>query len=405
VPIRVAYLVNQYPAVSHTFVRREIEALERRDAEVVRISIRPMSAGAMPDPRDRAELTKTKALLQHGAAGLVPALEQTMRKHPVRFARALELTTKTGMRSERGLLRNYAYLAEACALRELCEREAVQHVHAHFGTNSAAVAMLCRELGGPSYSFTAHGPEEFDKPDLIHLRAKIERSAFVVGVSSFGRSQLYRHCDLAHWSKVKVVRCGVDDAFLAREPAPVPSAKRLVCVGRLCEQKGQLLLVEAAAQLAREGLDFELVLVGDGPMRKEVEALADKEGVRERVRITGWASGDVVRSEIEGARALVLPSFAEGLPVVIMEALALGRPVITTYIAGIPELVADGICGYLVPAGSRSDTANAMRKVLEAEPKTLTKLGLEGRARVREMHDAQTNADVLLGHFKAAIAG
>lgn len=400
---RIAYLVNQYPAVSHTFVRREIEGLERRDVQVVRVSIRAMREDAMPDPRDRQELAKTTALLEHGAKGLVPALEETMRKHPVRFARALELTTRTGMRSERGLLRNYAYLAEACALRELCEREAVQHVHAHFGTNSAAVAMLCRELGGPTYSFTAHGPEEFDKPDLIHLREKIERSAFVVGVSSFGRSQLYRHCDLAHWPKVKVVRCGVDDAFLTREPTAVPSSKRLVCVGRLCEQKGQLLLVEAAAQLAREGLEFELVLVGDGPMRKDVEALAAREGITDRIRITGWASGDVVRSEIEGARALVLPSFAEGLPVVIMEALALSRPVVTTYIAGIPELVADGVCGYLVPAGSREDAARAMRKVLEATPDALTKMGVEGRARVREMHDAQRNADVLLAHFKEAI--
>jgi colanic acid/amylovoran biosynthesis glycosyltransferase len=210
---------------------------------------------------------------------------------------------RTGLRSERGLLRNFAYLAEACALVEELARRNVRHVHAHFGTNSAAVAMLARELGGPSYSFTVHGPEEFDKPDLIALRAKIARAAFVVGVSSFGRSQLYRYCEAQHWDKLQVVRCGLDQSYVERAPTPVPDVARFVSVGRLCEQKGQLLLVEAAAQLQREGRSFELVLVGDGPMRAEVEALIAREGLAERVRITGWASGEVVQSEIEAARA------------------------------------------------------------------------------------------------------
>jgi colanic acid/amylovoran biosynthesis glycosyltransferase len=398
--MRVAYLTNQYPSVSHTFIRREIEGLEALGASVERFSVRPMPAAGLPDARDRQELERTYALLARGAKALLPSVARVSLRRPDAFARAELLTVRTGLRSERGLLRNFAYLAEACALVEGLARRNVRHVHAHFGTNSAAVAMLARELGGPSYSFTVHGPEEFDKPDLIALRAKIARAAFVVGVSSFGRSQLYRYCEAQHWDKLQVVRCGLDQSYVERAPTPVPDVARFVSVGRLCEQKGQLLLVEAAAQLQREGRSFELVLVGDGPMRAEVEALIVREGLAERVRITGWASGEVVQSEIEAARAFVLPSFAEGLPVVIMEALGRGRPVISTYIAGIPELVQDGECGWLVPAGSAAAVAQAMRKALDASPARLTAMGQHGYARVCEMHDAKTNAQTLLDLFE-----
>jgi glycosyltransferase involved in cell wall biosynthesis len=397
--MRVAYVVNRYPAVSHTFIRREIEGLEAEGIEVVRVSVRPTPPADMPDPRDQAEASRTRVLLEHGAKSLLPAVERTARRTPVQLARALDLTRRIGVRSSSGLLKTGAYLAEACALREICEETGVDHVHAHFGTNPAAVAMLCHALGGPTYSFTVHGPEEFDRPELLHLREKIADAAFVVGVSSFGRSQLYRWTDLREWSKVEVVRCGVDASFLEGEPTPVPAAPRLVCVGRLCEQKGQLLLVEAAAILAREGLDFELVLVGDGEMRADVERRAAERGVTSRIRITGWATGDQVRAELLGARAMVLPSFAEGLPVVIMEALALGRPVLTTYIAGIPELVTNGEHGWLFPAGSSEAAADAMRACLTATPETLSAMGRAGRARVAEMHDSRRNAAALAKCF------
>lgn len=398
--MRVAYLVNQYPSISHTFIRREIEGLEKFGCEVVRYSLRPMSDKVLPDPADRRELGKTYALLGRGGRALLPAVARMAALHPAAFARAEQLTASIGVRSERGLLRNHAYLVEACALVELLQEHQVRHVHAHFGTNSAAVAMLAHELGGPSYSFTVHGPEEFDKPDLIALREKIARAAFVVGVSSFGRSQLYRYCAGAEWSKVHVVRCGVDADFVAQPPSPVPTAPRFCSVGRLSEQKGQLLLVQAAAQLKREGRQFELVLVGDGPMRGEIEALIAREQLAGQVSITGWASGAEVRAQIEAARAFVLPSFAEGLPVVLMEALGRGRPVITTYIAGIPELVQDGVNGWLVPAGSVAHVADALRAALEATPERLQQLGQQGYERVRQMHDADANARHLATLFE-----
>ncbi len=398
--MRIAYLVNQYPSISHTFIRREIEGLEQLGAEVVRFSMRPMSRDALPDPADRLEREKTTALLEHGGAALLPSVARLAASRPAAFARAQSLTFAVGKRSDSGLLRNFAYLVEACALVEALARDPVDHLHAHFGTNSAAVAMLTRVLGGPSYSFTAHGPEEFDKPDLLGLREKIAHAAFVVGVSSFGRSQLYRYCDAEQWDKVQVVRCGVDQSYVQRAPTPLPERPRFVSVGRLCEQKGQLLLVKAAAKLVHEGHVLELVLVGDGPMRSEVERVIARERIGEHVRITGWASGETVQREIEDARVFVLPSFAEGLPVVLMEALGRGRPVISTYVAGIPELVRDNECGFLVPAGSVDAVADAMRRALASSTEQLTNMGAAGYQRVRELHDARTNAGILLGLFE-----
>ena len=399
--MNVAYLVNQYPTVSHSFIRREIAGLEAEGVRVSRFSIRDTS-GSLVDPEDEKELSRTRVILKAGAGRLLAGFCMAALTRPIRFARALALTLRIGCRSDRGLLRHFAYLAEACLMLKWLRESETEHVHAHFGTNAPTVAMLCRLLGGPPFSFTVHGPHAFDKPKFLAMREKIARAAFVVAVSSFGRSQLLRWCGHEDWPKVHVVHCGVDGKFLAEPETPLPPEARLVCVGRLCEQKGQLLLVEAAGRLADEGLDFELVLVGDGEMRPEIEKLIERLGLGERVRITGWATSDKVRNEILASRAMVLPSFAEGLPVVIMEALALGRPVISTFIAGIPELVEPDVCGWLVPAGSADALVPAMREALEAPVQRLQEMGRRGRERVIESHNARTEAARLAEMFRTA---
>jgi glycosyltransferase involved in cell wall biosynthesis len=305
------------------------------------------------------------------------------------------MAARVGYGSERGMVIHGAYLGEACVLLEWLVEEGVDHVHAHFGTNSTTVAMLVAALGGPGYSFHVHGPEEFDKPAAIALGEKVERSRFVCAISHFGRSQLYRQVGYAHWPKVQVVRCGVDAAFLTGDGRAYPTAPRLVSVGRLSEQKGQLLLIEALGQLAREGAEFELVLVGDGELRPQVEAAIAQHNLTERVHITGWASGDEVREHLLSARAMLLPSFAEGLPVVIMEALGLGRPVLSTYVAGIPELVTPGENGWLVPAGSVTHLVTALRDVLATPTATLEAMGAAGREAVLARHDVRVTAKSL----------
>lgn len=400
--MNIAYLVNQYPKVSHSFVRREILAVESCGMKVARFSIRSCES-ELVDKGDKQEQELTKVILAVGIQGLVSGLLRVAATRPIRFLEALRLTFKVGWHSERGILLHLAYLAEACILLNWFAESGIDHVHAHFGTNSTTVAMLCRVLGGPTYSFTVHGPEEFDKATLLSLDEKIKRSTFVAAVSSFGKSQLFRWCDRTFWSKIHVIHCGVDADFLVHPHVSIPAAPRLVCVGRLSEQKGHLLLLEAAHLLAGSGLDFKLVFVGDGPLRSEIEQQISQLNLQNHIEITGWASGEEVREQLLASRAMVLPSFAEGLPVVIMEALALNRPVISTYVAGIPELVEPGICGWLVPPGSAELLADAMRAVLEAPLEKLEEIGKAGAERVARQHNAALEAKKLVALFEESM--
>ncbi len=381
--MKISYFINQYPKVSHSFIRREILALERQGFEIQRIALRGWNE-PLVDAEDLQERTLTRYVLDRGILGLcLPTLVELL-KAPARFFSALRLALEMSRKSGHRALHHLVCLAEACVLCRWAAAHGSTHIHAHFGTNSATVVTLARVLGAPPYSFTVHGPEEFMRP--LALDEKIHRASFVVAISSFGRSQLFLLSRFADWEKIKVVHCGLESSFYDGAAVPITAAPRLVCVGRLCEAKGQLLLIEAVAALAKEGIEFELVLAGDGPLRREIERAIHDSGLASRVRITGWISSDAVREEILAARALVLPTFAEGLPVVIMEAMALRRPVLTTYVAGIPELVIDGENGWLIPAGSVDELAQAIKNCIFAPSDDLVKLGNVGRRRVLERH-------------------
>lgn len=403
VPLCVAYLINQYPMVSHSFIRREIRALERLGVDVRRVALRGWQ-GELADAEDQEERTRTRFLLRNGLAGLLGPVVRTMASSPKRFVSALSLALRSAAVSDKSLPYHLAYFAEACLLLKWLNDWQVQHVHAHFGTNSAQVAMLAHSLGGPQFSFTVHGPEEFDKPQALMLGEKVRRASFVAAISSFGRSQVFRWVDHSHWSKVHLVHCGLEQDFHACEADPASSALRLVCVGRICEQKGQLLLIRAASLLKQRGVAFTLVLAGDGEMRDDVEAEIERNSLHDWVRITGWISGSQVRDELLAARALVLPSFAEGLPVVIMEAMSLGRPVLSTFVGGIPELVQDGVSGWLVPAGDLSQLADAMEQCLQTSDEALVRMGKAARERVLANHDVDIEAAKLAALFEKAIS-
>lgn len=394
----IAYLINQYPQVSHTFIRREIAALERLGLDITRISVRPPPKDLV-DPADIAETAKTHVVLAAGWLSLCAAVIVMLVIHPLRWFRALRAAVRYGRRSDRGVLRHMIYLVEACHIAKLLMMLKAKHLHAHFGTNPATVALLTRILGGPAFSFTVHGPEEFDKPESLSLGEKITAAKFVVAISSFGRSQLCRWSKAAEWDKLKIVHCGLDDDFLVGEVTPVPDVQRFVCVGRLSEQKGQLVLLEAASLLKERFDKLEIILAGDGPMRGIMESRIAELKLQSTVRITGWVSNAQVRELIQSSRAMVLPSFAEGLPVVLMEALALGRPVIATYIAGIPELVRPNVNGWLVPAGSVDDLRNAMSEALAMPVNRLSEMGANGHDAASLRHRAATEAAKLAEEF------
>ena len=395
---RVAYVVNQYPKVSHTFIRSEIAALELQGVAVRRFGLRGWD-GELADERDRQEQQKTVYVLRQGLRGLASAVIGHFFTSPRRTLHALRTSVQLSRRADRSLPYHIAYWAEACFIARALDRAPVDHIHAHFGTNAAEVALLVHRLTGLPFSFTVHGPEEFDKPQALKLADKMAAAAFVVAISSYGRSQLWRWMAHRDWHKVKVVHCAVDPGFYTHVPSAVGSASRLVCVGRLCEQKGQLLLCQAAAELVRQGVALELVLAGDGEMRAAIEASIVELGLQEHVRVTGWVDAARVREELLAARALVLPSFAEGLPVVLMEALAMQRPVISTSVAGISELVRQGKEGWLIPAGDLPALVEAMRACILARTGELDAMGVQGRQRVLDRHNDAREAKRLATLF------
>lgn len=396
--MKVAYFVNQYPKVSHTFIRREILALEATGVEISRFSLRSNAAEVL-NPVDAAEAKLTQYILDTPLLRMLAIFLEALVRSPGRMWRTVALAMRIGRRSERGLLRHFVYVLEGAVLAKWSRREGASHIHAHFGTNSATVAMFASELSGLPFSFTAHGADEVDGAGRPDMAQKIKRAAFVVGVSAYVRSQLLRKMAYGDWGKLKIVHCGLDREFLQSPLTPVPADARLVCVGRLCEEKAQLLLVEAAGKLRARGVAMKLVLAGDGPLRPDIESLVKTLGLQDTVTITGWVTSERVKEELILARALVLPSLMEGLPVAIMEAMAIGRPVISTYISGIPELVISGETGWLVPAGDAEALADVMQRIIAAPATELERMGTVARSRVAARHDAATEAAKLNALF------
>lgn len=400
--MRVGYLTNQYPASSHTFIRREIRALEDSGVHVERYTIR-RSTGRLVDPEDFEELERTHCILGGGAAHCFWALARETLRQPLAMARAIRLSQTMATRSSKGRIVHLAYLAEACILQQWLREHRIEHLHAHFGTNSTTVAMFCRLLGGPPFSFTVHGPDEFDRPEALSLGDKIAAAEFVAAISQFGRSQVLRWCPPDAWEKAKIVRCGINAEFRAMEPSPVPDTRQFIWVGRLASPKGLPILLEACRFLAAAGETFKVVLAGDGPLREFMARKIDELGLHEHMELAGWLGDAEIRDLIEQSRAMLVPSFAEGLPVVVMESLARGRPVIATRIAGIPELVVDGENGWIIPPGNVEALAEAMRTALATTPATLSKMGAAGRAAALEAHDVRKSAAQLRELFSSSI--
>ncbi len=402
--MRIAYLTTTYPSVSHTFIRRELVELERQVGEVSRFAIRH-TPYPIVDPDDRSEDGRTTRLLSQPPSRWIGAAVRQVLGYPRAALAGLRRALALGWRSQRGLPHHLVYFAEAVLLLDALRARGVDHLHVHFGTNPATVATIAHAMGGPSFSFTVHGPDELDDPRGLKLGAKIERCAFVVAISSFCAGQLRRWVGPEHWHKIRVVHCTVGDEFFDSRTPIDPSSRQLVCVGRLSPQKGQLLLVEAFADAVDRGVDATLVLAGDGELRPQIEALARRRALGARLRITGWIDGAAIREALAASRALVLPSFAEGLPMVIMEAFAVGRPVLTTYVAGIPELVVDGYNGWLVPSGSVEAITRGIERVMSTPLERLEVMAERGREAVRREHYTLTEVRKLARCIEEAVTG
>lgn len=394
---KIAYLLNSYPMTSTTFIRREIEALERQGLSIARYAIRHWD-GALVDPADMQEQERTHYLLTGNLLELVFGFAKEIFTNPAGLTRAIGPWISLIKNAKGGIVRHIAYLMQAALLRQRVRADAITHVHVHFATNAAAVAMLARIMGGVRYSFTVHGPDELTDAPLLSFPAKIAHAEFVVAISHFCKSQIVRFSSIDAAKKTEIVHCGLEISSF--ECHPPKASQTLICVGRLCPQKGQVQIPCVVAALRAEFPDLRVELIGDGPSKSEIEAEINRFDVGDNVQILGWMENKQVRARLAASRGLLLPTFAEGLPVVIMEALALGRPAISTYIAGIPELLDEG-CGWIVPAGDEAALTLAIRALMNADDDKCATLGAEGRARIERDHDVDKEAAKLAARFTA----
>ncbi|HKU36854.1 MAG TPA: glycosyltransferase family 4 protein, partial [Polyangiales bacterium] len=362
--MRIAYLVSQYPAASHTFIRREIEALRAAGFSIDTFSIREPSAAERGAGPDRREYESTFYVLPFQAAGLLGAHASALAQSPLRYLRTLGLAMKHRVPGAKAFALSLAHFAESIIVARELERREIRHVHNHFANSGATVGFLATRFLGLPWSLTLHGISETDYPAGLLLGAKLEAADFAACVSHFGMAQAMRTVSPDHWSKFTIVRCALDLRGLPARPAVRRERLRVVCVGRLSPEKGHIGLLEAFAAVRRRGQDAELVLVGDGPDRERIERRIAELGLADAVQLRGRLFEAETLQEIAGSDVLVLASFMEGLPVVLMEAMALGLPVIAPRVAGVPELVQDGVHGLLFAPGAWHELADCLHKLL-----------------------------------------
>jgi glycosyltransferase involved in cell wall biosynthesis len=397
--MRVGYLLSHYPAVSHTFVLREIDALRKLGVEVETFSIHRAPADQLLADADREEAARTYAVLPLRALDFVASHLAAFARSPSSYLSTLGLAVRRANPGLRGRLWGLFYFAEAMPVWRAARRRRIRHLHAVFGDVASDVALLVSRYAGAdwTWSMAIHGPDEFFDVRGTNLADKVAAARFVIAISDFGRSQLMTVSDESRWDDIHVVRCGLDPiAFPIEDPRrhfrPAPSSEpHIVCVGRLTHVKGQALLIEAVAQLQVRGIQARLTLVGAGPKRADLEQLVNRLGVSEQVIFAGAVGQDHIKSIYRSADVFCLPSLAEGLPVVFMEAMALEIPVIASRITGIPELVEDGRTGLLVTPARLDQLVEALARLLE-DPALRERLTREGRKKVLAEFDVNSSA-------------
>ena len=384
--LRIAYLTGEYPKVSHTFIQREAEAVAAHGHEVLTCSIRGVGSEHLTGPEERhaAETTFYVVPAAKNPVRLLGAHLRLLLRAPGRWFSTLGLAWRTRAPGLKAALYQLFYFAEAGLLAEHLRARKIDHLHNHFANSSCTVAMLTHGLSGIPYSFMMHGPAVFFEIAKWRLDEKIARAAFVACISHFCRSQGMIEASPDHWGRMHIVHCGVDPARYDR--ALTGDGTRLVFVGRLAAVKGVPVLLDALARLRSTGRQVTLTLVGDGEDRAWIEARIKALDLGDAVTITGYQSQEAVAGHLAASDVFVLPSFAEGLPVVLMEAMAARLPVVTTRIAGIPELVEDGQNGFIVPPGDAEGLAGRLASLLD-DADMRARFGAAGRARVLAEHD------------------
>lgn len=385
----ITYLISEYPAFNHTFILREVQAMREAGVDVSTISIRddhrPLDRLT---PDERAERAATWYVKRRGAAGFALALVRRLATAPGKLVRSAAIACRLAGPDLGALGKQLLYWAEAVIVADHLSRTGARHVHVHF---ASTVGLLAHVASGCPFSITIHGPAEFETP-RFGLAEKVRHAASIVTISRFGRAQVLRSAPIEDWPKVRVVQLGVDTSrYVPRVEQPAGPRPIVLTVGRLAAVKGQAILIEAVHQLLDRGIDLGLTIVGQGPDRRWLERLAEQYGMAGRVEFTGALNADETRRQFERASVFALTSFAEGIPVVLMEAMALGVPCVASRVTGVPELIEDGLTGRLVTAGDVEEAADAIADLL-SDPATTHAMTRAAREQVVRHYDLSTNA-------------
>lgn len=396
--MKIAYLTGEYPRATDTFILREVQGLRALGLDVVTCSVRTTGPEHHVGPEQKAEAAATFKLLDaaKNPARLIKAHLRALRQ-PGRYFRALRLAVRTSPPGLRNLLYQLFYFAEAAVLADHLHSAGVTHLHNHIAKSSCTVAMITSAISGIPYSFSLHGPDIFFEPHHWRLDAKIETASFVACISDFCRSQAMIFGARDHWNKLHIIHCGVEPERYAKGPRP--DSPTLLFVGRLAAVKGVPVLFEALQSVIEQHPDVRLHLIGDGPERARLEKQASDMGLADHLTFLGYQSQAAVAEALSSTDIFVLPSFAEGVPVVLMEAMAAEVPVVTSRIAGVPELVSDGESGLLVPPGAPGPLAAALNRLL-ADPDLRARMGAAGRAKVAAEFASATEAAKLKTLFE-----
>ncbi len=392
------HLATHYPSASHSFIATEIDHLRQLGLTVHTAAINPPTEASLLSDRDHEARATTFYLKAVSWISASAALAGACRRHPVRLLRCAYRVLSIDMFDLPSTFKRTMQFGEALVLWRHCAKQGITAIHAHFGQAPATIAWYTTEIGRAvdgrpwTWSVTIHGWTEFVIEDRAQLKHKLRTADLVVCVSDYTKSQLQRIGDRATWDKIHVVRCGIDlDRFALREPRPVPAVPTVVVTARLSEEKGHFVLLQAAAQLRDQGVRLRLRFVGPGHLAGAIAERAQELGMADDVQLLGALPPARVREELLAADIFCLPTSAEGLPVALMEAMAIGLPVVTTFISGIPELVIDGVTGCVVPAARADLIARSIASVLDA-PGRSAEMITTAREHVARHHDARATA-------------
>jgi colanic acid/amylovoran biosynthesis glycosyltransferase len=401
--MKLGYLISQYPALSHTFVLREVRALRRRGVDVCVVSVRRCDRPPAELSADEAEeASRTFSVMGAGPWHALLANARIVCRHPIGYCRGLLYSWALSRATPKLIVMHTLYFLEAIVAGEHFERQQVTHIHTHF---SSTVLLILSRIFRVRYSLTAHGSGEFVDVVGFHLAEKVAGAAFVATVGQYGMSQVMNASDPAHWHKVVVLPLGVDvDAFTPRRPTRDPAEPfRLISVGRLTAPKGYPVLIEAVALLRQRGCNVRLTLVGEGPLRATLEQLIALRGLKDHVRLVGACNHARITEYYESSDAFVLSSFLEGVPVVLMEAMAMELPCVATWITGVPEIIEKDLEGLLVPPASAAAIAEAVERLMQ-DPQAARRLGSAARRKVIAKYHLERNVERLAEEFRARLA-